>query len=50
MAGLCTRRNAGGAPTNSSGILKPTPAVSCAFTPALASVLGLPERYTDDDL
>ena len=60
MAGPCTRRNAGKAPTDDSGTPKPTSAVSCAPTPAptqaltsapaLASVPGLPGRYTDEDL
>ena len=48
MAGLHTHRNAGGAPTNDSGIPVPTSAVSC--TPAPASAPGPPERYTDKDL
>ena len=36
MAGPYTRRNAGGAPTNDSGTLKPTHAVFRAPTPAPA--------------
>ena len=66
MAGLHTRRNAGGAPTNDSGTPEPTLAVSCtltpapaqtstsaqapAFTSALVSVPDPPRRYTDEDL
>ena len=62
MAGPRTHRNAGGAPTDNSGIPKPTPAVSRAPTPApaqalaptpapaSASVLGPPGRYTDKNL
>ena len=45
-----TRRNAGKAFTNDSGIFIPTSTVSCAFTSAPASILGLPERYTDKNL
>ena len=48
MAGLHTRRNAGGAPTADSGISEPIPAVS--RTPTPASALGPPRRYTDEDL
>ena len=48
MAESRTRRNNGGALTNDSGTPKPTPAV--AYTPAPTSVLGPPERYTDEDL
>ena len=50
MVKTCTRYNAGGALTNSSGTTKPTPAVSYTFTPAFVSALGPPERYTDKDL
>ena len=52
MAGLHTRRNAGGAPTDDSGTPVPTPAVSRAPTPAPApaSASGPPGRYTDEDL
>ena len=62
IAGLRTRRNASGAPTNDSGTPKPTLAVSRASTPvpaqapaltpapASASVSGQPRRYTDEDL
>ena len=50
MARSRTRRNAGGASTNSSDTLKPTPAVYHTPTLALASASGLPERYTDKDL
>ena len=50
MAGPRTRRNAGGAPTDDSGTLDPTPAVSRAPTPAPASAPGPQRRYTDEDL
>ena len=59
MAGLRTCRNfppsnkdelAGGAPTNVSGTLVPTPAVSQAPTLASAFAPGPPGRYTDEDL
>ena len=52
MAGPCTRRNAGKAPTIDSGTPVPTSAVFCAPTsaPAPASVLGLPGRYMDKNL
>ena len=52
MAGPCTRRNAGGAPTDDNGTPVPIPAVSRAPTPvpAPASVPGPPGRYTDEDL
>ena len=66
IAGLYTRSNAGGVFTDNSGNLKPTIAVSYAFTPTLAqifalaqalaptlasaSALGLLGRYTDKNL
>ena len=50
MAGPCTRRNAGGTPTDSSGTPEPTPAIFRAPTPAPASASGPPGRYTDEDL
>ena len=60
MAGPCTCRNAGGAPTNDGGTPVPTPAVSRASTPApaqgsaptpaSASAPSPPRRYTDEDL
>ena len=50
MAGPCTRRNAGGAPTDGSGTSEPTRAVFCDPTSAPASAPGLPGRYTDKDL
>ena len=50
MAGPRTRRNAGGAPINGSGIPKPTFVVSCTFTPAPTSAPGPPGRYIDKDL
>ena len=66
MARSCTCRNASRAPINNSGTFKPTPAIPYAPTlaaaqtpvpaqvfasiPASASVLGLLERYTDENL
>ena len=64
MVGHSTCRNAGRAPTNNNGTFQPIPAVSCAFTPALANIsapaqaftpapastLGPPGRYTDNNL
>ena len=41
---------AGGVPTDVSGTLVPTPAVSQASTLASASAPGPSERYTDEDL
>ena len=50
MAGPRTRRNAGGALINSSGTPKPILAVSRALTSAPVFVLGLPKKYTDENL
>ena len=64
MARPCTRRNAGGASINDSGIFVSTPAVFCAliftpvqtlapaqaFTSAFTFASGLPERYIDKNL
>ena len=50
MAGPCTCRNTGGAPTNGSGTPELTPAVSRAPTPALASAPGPSGRYINEDL
>ena len=62
MAGSYTRRNAGGTFTNDSSTLKPTSAVFCTSTSALARVLiptlastptsvpGLLERYKHKNL
>ena len=50
MVGPCTCCNTGGALTDDSGILVPTLVVSHAPTPALASALSLPGRYTNKDL
>ena len=50
MTRLCTRCNAGGAPTNNSGTPKSIPAIFRAPTPIFVSALGLLRRYTDEDL
>ena len=52
MAEPRTRRNASGVPTDDSGTLDATPAISCAptFASAPASVPGPLKRYMDEDL
>ena len=50
MAGSHTRCNAGGAFTNGSATPEPTPTISRALIPALASIPGPPERYTNKNL